>query len=249
MFDWFSAGPPLDVEAKRWLERRLEWLACQFGDECFARNDMILPTSKYFPDPYDRTQSSVRRMLDRVCEFMGVDRRLVNLELYSNPNPLWLVDDAGRYLPTGAAGTFESRQGYCIISLETSQLDSPQELVGTMAHELAHFLLMGEHRVRGDEYDNELLTDLTVVFHGLGLFLGNFPRNWDSTYGRWPGTELRKPEYMTLPMFGYALAHAAWWRGEKRPPWIKHMNGDLRACFKSAVKFLFDTGDSKFRPK
>ncbi|MEO0359296.1 MAG: proton-conducting transporter membrane subunit, partial [Pseudomonadota bacterium] len=30
----------------------------------------------------------------------------------------------------------------------------------------------------GDEFDNELLTDLTVVFHGLGIFLGNGPRNW-----------------------------------------------------------------------
>ena len=28
-----------------------------------------------------------------------------------------------------------------------------------------------------EEYDNELLTDLTVVFFGLGIFLANAPRN------------------------------------------------------------------------
>ncbi len=49
-------------------------------------------------------------------------------------------------------------------------------LVGTMAHELAHLKLMGERRVTGDEYDNELLTDLTAVFHGFGIFLGNLPK-------------------------------------------------------------------------
>jgi hypothetical protein len=50
-----------------------------------------------------------------------------------------------------------------------------------------------------EEYDNELLTDLTVVVFGLGIFLANMPRNWDSQYKKWPGTDLNMPEYMTPP--------------------------------------------------
>jgi hypothetical protein len=248
MFSWFSARSPVDAAAKCWIETKLGWLAEQFGQECFTRREVILPTPDFFPDAFDGSESSVRRMLNRVCEYMGVDRRYVNLTLYTSPSPLWLVDDKGRYLPPGAAGTFESRSGYCVISLETSQLHDPHGMVGTMAHELAHYRLMSEHRVQGNEFDNELLTDLTVVFHGLGLFLGNCPRSWDSLYGIWPGTDLKKPEYMTLTMYAYALAHAAWWRDERRPPWMKHMNGDLKACFKSSVRFLFETRESSFRP-
>ena len=55
-------------------------------------------------------------------------------------------------------------------------------------------------------YDNELLTDLMTVFKGLGIFLANSPRHWDGNYTLWPGTDQRRPEYMTGAMFGYALA-------------------------------------------
>lgn len=244
MFGWSKPKPPIDAEAKLWIETKLSWLDAQFGHGFLTEREVILPTPHFFPDPFDQTESSIRKMLNRVCTYMNVDRRYVNLELYTDNSPLLLVDDNEHFLPPSNAGTFESRNGYCIISIERSQLLNPIELVGTMAHELAHYRLIGEQRVRGNEYDNELLTDLTVVLHGLGIFLGNCPRTWEREYGTWPGTSLRKPEYMTLPMFAYALAHIAWWRHERRPTWTKHMNGDLRACFKSSVRYLFETGDS-----
>jgi len=99
-----------------------------------------------------------------------------------------------------------------------------------------------------EEFDNELLTDLTVVHFGLGLFLANSPRNWASAYTQWPGTSLLKPEYMTPPMFGWALAHLAWFRGEARPEWSRHLTGDARANLKQGLRYLDATGDSTHRP-
>ncbi len=75
-------------------------------------------------------------------------------------------------------------------------------LVGTMAHELAHVRLLGESRIMREVFDNELLTDLTGVHFGLGIFLANTSRNWDSHYSQWPDTDLFKPDYMTAPMCG-----------------------------------------------
>jgi hypothetical protein len=109
--------------------------------------------------------------------------------------------------------------------------------------------LLGEGRIMREAYDNELLTDLTVVFFGLGIFLANTPRNWESQYTKWPGTELLKPEYMTPPMFGYALAHLAWFRGEERPAWAKYLHWNARADFKEALRFLSKTSQSTFRPR
>lgn len=100
---------------------------------------------------------------------------------------IWLVNESGQYLPH-AAGTYEVGEERFIVRVDESGLDHPMGLVGTIAHELAHVLLLGESRIPADSYDNELLTDLTVVFHGLGIFLANTPRVWDSQYGRWPGT-------------------------------------------------------------
>lgn len=248
MFGWFRPTCPVDPNAKKWVERRLQWLASEFGLDTFVRRAMILPLEEFFPDAYDASQKSVRVLLDRVCRYMDADPRLVELELFTDCNEVWLVNDRGQYLPR-TAGLYDERSHKTVIHLETSQLDEPMTLVGTIAHELAHLRLLGERRIPDDVFDNELLTDLTVVFHGLGLFLANVPRTWPSDFTTWPGSNGRKPEYMTQPMFGYALAHAAWFRQEPKPAWIKHLRMDARASFKQGLRYLLETGDSQFRPR
>jgi hypothetical protein len=50
-------------------------------------------------------------------------------------------------------------------------------------------------------------------------------------------------------MFGYALAHLAWHRGEEWPDWARHLNWSVRGEFKQSLQYLQKTGDSWFRPK
>lgn len=61
-------------------------------------------------------------------------------------------------------------------------------------------------------------------------------------------TTLNKPEYMTAPMYAYALAHLAWFRDEPRPAWAKHLHWHFRPEFKQALRYLLETGDSSFQP-
>jgi hypothetical protein len=248
MFGWlFSPSCPCDPAAKSWVEERLQWLSEEFADSAFTGLPVVLPTPEFFPDAYDRSKGSVRRLLDRVCEYMDVVPARVTLQTLADTTNLWLVNDAGQYLPH-AAGTYEEGERKYIIRVSKSEFDDPMALVGTMAHELAHVRLLGEGHVTSEVYDNELLTDLAVVFFGLGIFLANSPRVWDSQHTRWPGTFLVKPEYMTPPMFGYALAHLAWFRGESKPAWAKYLHLNARPDFKEALRFLWKTGDSEFRP-
>ena len=248
MFGWFKPTCPVDLSAKQWLESRLQWLSKQFGRDIFVRRAMIQPTLEFFPDPMDGTEESIRNLLDQVCKYMDVDPKRVELKLFTNPNALWLVNEDGKYIPTGAAGLYDSQFGRTKIHIETSELSDLVGLVGTMAHELAHLRLMGEHRVTGNEFDNELLTDLTAVFHGFGIFLGNSPRNWDSQYKLWAGTNLKRPEYMTLPMFAYSIAHKSWFLGERKPEWYQHLSHDMKPCFKQAIRYLMETEDSTYAP-
>jgi hypothetical protein len=78
--------------------------------------------------------------------------------------------------------------------------------------------------------------------------LANSPRAIQSQLTKWPATNLHKPEYMSLPMFAYALAHLAWFRDERRPSWAKHLNWHARPEFKQALRFLLTAGDSTFCP-
>lgn len=248
MLGWlFRPACPCDPAAKAWVEERLAWLAEEFDDSAFSGRRVVLPTPEFFPDPYDGSKKAARRMFDRVCEYMDVVPDLVALKFVSGAGRIWLVNDAGQYLP-GAAGTYEEGESKFIVRLDKSDLDDPMGLVGTMAHELAHVRLLGESRIMREEFDNELLTDLTVVHFGLGVFLANTPRTWASQYTRWPDADLPKPEYMTPPMFGWALAHLAWFRGEGRPEWAKHLTGGARANLKQGIRYLTATGDSAYKP-
>lgn len=248
MFGWFKPQCPVDAAAKDWIESRLIWLSKEFGRDVFVRRAVILPTNEFFPDPIDGTEDSIRNLLDQVCAYMDVNPNRVDMRLYTNKDPLGLVNDSGKAVATQAAGLYQGDGRRTLIQLDTNGLFDLPGLVGTMAHELSHLRLMGERRVTGREFDNELLTDLTALFHGFGIFLGNLPRNWDGNYGTWPGTQLKRPEYMTLPMFAYALAHTAWHRKQPKPDWYPFLSFDLKPCFKQGVKFLTQTGNSKFIP-
>lgn len=248
MLGWlFRPTCPCDALAKAWVEERLQWLNDQFDDHAFNGRPLVLPTSQFFPDPYNGSTETVRLLLDRVCEYMDVVPELVELKIVSDAGKIWFVNESGKYLPQ-AAGTYEERRGKFTIRIDKSELDDPMGLVGTIAHELAHVRLLGEDRIANKVYDNELLTDLTVVFFGLGIFLANSPRNWDSQYTKWPKTDINKPEYMTPPMFGYSLAHLAWFRGEKAPAWAKYLHWNARPDFKQSLHFLNQTGESEFKP-
>lgn len=248
MFGWFQPTCPVDAAAKRWIEERLNWLAREFPTNVFTEKPLILPTAEFFPDAFDGSHQSLRTMLDRVCGYMDVEPSRVELRTHQANRNLWLVNDAGKPLPGAPAGTYEQYAHRFIIRLDEAEIDDLIGLVGTFAHELAHAKLLGERRLRGDEFDNELLTDLTVVFHGLGIFLANSPRHWDSQFSKWPGTELKKPEYMTSPMFGYSIAHIAWSRGERSPEWARYLHPSARTNFKQGLGFLWKTRDTTFNP-
>jgi hypothetical protein len=176
---------------------------------------------------------------------MGVEPGLLQLKfLKPKANPLFLVNDSDEAVPTEAAGWYEG----AVVRINENETADPMSLVGTLAHELAHQRLLGEGRITSDVYDNELLTDLTVVFKGMGIFLANVPRHWDGNYTSWPGTDLRKPEYMTGAMFGYALALLAYVRGQPSPSWAKHLRPGVRSEFRAGLRFLHKTGDARLRP-
>jgi hypothetical protein len=249
MFGWFRPTCPCDPAAKRWVEDSLLWLSRQFGLHILLERPVILPTSEFFPDHWDGTPKAGQKMFSRVCSYMNVDPDSVTLEFFNDPTPqaLHRLDPSLGF----AAGTWsgpEEAWQKGTIRLEKGAVSRPADLVGTMAHELAHQKLLGERRTSRDRFDNELLTDLTAVFHGFGVFLANNPRKSTGELSRWPGTKLYRPEYLSEPMTGYAMAHIAWFRNERSPVWAKALRWAPHSVFKQGVRYLFETSDSTFRP-
>lgn len=50
------------------------------------------------------------------------------------------------------------------------ELDEPEHMIATLAHEIAHIKLLGENRM---EENDEIMTDLKTLFFGLGVFNAN----------------------------------------------------------------------------
>lgn len=248
MFGWFQPRCPCDPVAKVWVEEHLKWLSQQFGLHILLERPIIVPTSEYFPDPWDGSTKAARRMFRRVCEYMHVDPDSIELKFFDD-GPKSLL--AAELSPGFAVGTWSEGADVWqkpVIRLGKSKLDRPADLVGVMAHELSHQRLLGECRIDPDRFDDELLTDLTAVFHGFGVFLANNPRKSTGQLAHWPGTKLYRPEYLSEPMLGYAMAHIAWFRDEPKPAWAKALRWAPRAVFKEGLRFLQETEDSLFKP-
>ena len=247
IFDWLRPAPecPCSPPAKAWVEEGLSWLCREFPENIFTGKRLILPTEEFFPEPYSGTDEDVEVLLRRVCDYMQVDRSRVVLDYSTGGDKVLLVNEEGHHI-AGAGGWYEDAGGYAAIQLDVSELEDPIRVVGTLAHELAHARLMGEQRVTGEEFDNELLTDLATLVLGLGIFLVSSPRNWRSQFFKWEGTDFNRPEYMTSPMFGFALAHLAWFENEPRPLWAKHMPYETRHSLNASIRYLLETGDSLF---
>ncbi|HET6249370.1 MAG TPA: hypothetical protein VFE47_16860 [Tepidisphaeraceae bacterium] len=238
MFNWFgSSSCTVDPITRQWIERRWRWLTDEFGSDVMIDAPNVLPSEEFFPDKYDRSDDAVRTLTRRVCQYMGVEASQIDLQFYNNLRRPYLVNEAGDGIGE-AVGTYHQGDSRFVVRLERSAFEQPMALVATIAHELAHVRLLGEGRIGRDEFDNELLTDLTTVFMGMGIFRANSPGYHLARSAHWPGTDVPKPEYMTTPMYGYALAYRCWLREEPLPKWRRHLGPGVRAEFKQALRFL-----------
>ena len=248
--NWFTPKCPVDVEEKEWIEECFRWLIEEFGAEVLLNKKTILPTDEFFPDRFSADVYSLRKMLARVCFYMDIDIADVELRIFSSdeaesPHPLTPVKSK----ENGACGLYRFYQGKHYVSIETKLLSSPANLIATISHELAHAKLIGENRLDPEaEEDHEFLTDLTTVFFGFGIFTANslfiFEQWTNSSFQGWQTSRFG---YITEEMAGYALALFAYLRGESNPNWKKFLEGGAKSYFKSSLKYLEKTHDTKLK--
>lgn len=244
---WFTPKCPIDPDGKTWIETSFNWLIEELGSDVLHGVSVALPTEEHFPDPYDGSRTSVRRMVERVCGFMDIDPADIELRFFES-------DDATRFHPLAADGSTNSHDlgtyhmrhdGRYVIRLDLAQSRNPEMMVATIAHELGHVILLGEGRLDPDHPDHEPMTDLLTVFYGLGVFNANTTVVFEQwTNSQYQGWQMGGGGYLTEEAFGYALALFAYARGESKPAWSRYLNVNVRSYFKRALKYLSRTGDT-----
>jgi hypothetical protein len=241
LFDWFRSKPecPVDPATREWIDRRWQWLEDQFGAERVRDSPVVLPRPEFFPDPYHATEDDARRVLDRVCGYMGIEPATVRMSLYDESDPTAENPIFAGQRREGSAGLYHAAGGGYCVSIEAGNLHDPLALVATMAHELGHVHLLGAGRVSPAAEDHEPLTDLLTVFFGLGVFTANAvirEQYWHE--GNSSGWKIGRRGYLGMPVYGYAFARFAISRGEDGSAWSRELRPDVRSSFEQALRFL-----------
>jgi len=145
--------------------------------------------------------------------------------------------------PCNAAGSCAPNS----IRVAQEQLNDPEALVATLAHELAYTLLPAAVRSGRDQRENEWLTDLLPVFLGLGVFMANAViRESSDQEGHVRRRLLRRQGWLPARMVGYAMALFTWVRGEAEPPWRTALRLDALAAYAGGRRYLERTSDAVF---
>ena len=244
MMGLFGPKRPLSTEEWEWQLAAFCWLLDEFGGvEAHRTGILATPDGDCFPDSALRGDARAEELLRQIMDIAGIGDWPVRLVMDDGEPELRAVSQMHAIVPeTGRAmGTFQGVDdgaGGWLAEIVASrqQLGDEAGLVATLAHEVAHYWLCGTGRAMpGGEDCHELLTDLTAVFLGFGIFLGNSAR-----YARHAFAETGGGQWFLSGAQGYlseralmsALAISETLAGRDplaAAPWLKpHLAADLK---------------------
>jgi len=224
-------GCPVEEDARIWLEKSFLFLLNLFGKDNTQKRTVLTPNSIDFPIRYDGSEESALQTLEIIANQMEVPIEQITLDFYDDTiRQITEGNPGGLYWGKGENGKFE-------ISLVRKLLDEPENMVATLAHEVAHIKLLGEDRLMEND---EPITDLTTIFFGLGIFNANaaFQTFADSKYYGWSTSG-----YLTQMEWGYALSLFAYIRKEDQPNWANHLATNVKADFRQGQNFILNNED------
>ena len=259
----FAAKCPLDTWEKTWVETWMRWLAEQFGIQRLLRAELVLPTERYFPEPYHGTTEDAQRVLGRLCYYLGMNPERLRVEVAEEGRER--VQGSGFRVQEPEVATSGEVTSECpeprtlnpepspaartVLRVARSQLADPQRLAAALARELSKELLLASGLLSEEVPEHEWVTDLLPVYLGLGVFTANATIVEEQYHdGRHTWRTFRKQGSLPARTLGYALALFALMRRDERPRWAKYLRPDARAMLRASLRWLRGSKDSLFHP-
>lgn len=230
---------PVTVEDKEWIEKKLDWAHTNIIN--LKKQPTILPNAKYFEREFTGDEDDAHYILEVLSMYFQINPKNIYLDFYSEETQEFSSGlSTKRLSDSGSAGLY-IQDGYkSSIKIEVQQLQQTQSLVATMAHELSHYIIMAEKGYFFQEPENELLTDLTAIAFGFGIFLGNSKFNfqqWSSGDG-WGGWSASTKGYLPEQVIAYTMAEIQFRKGDLKPKWMDYLEGTFKKHFKKSLKYI-----------
>ena len=252
MFDflWRSDKCPVEETRRQWLDRSFAWLLNAFELDHIRNKKILVPHESTFPFQFVGDEENAYEVIDLIAPQMDLDPEDIDIEFYDEGpteiatggafQPRMFLKQvegvkysAGHYLGKNDAGKYQ-------LGIEKKHLKKPEQMVATLAHELAHVKLLGEERIKKN---NESLTDMLTVVFGLGIFGANCAFQYRSSFDSWGYSKLG---YLRQMDWGYILALLAHIREENTPDWINFLTLNVKHDFLQSERFIIKNREKIF---
>jgi hypothetical protein len=238
-------------DEQEWILDELRGLISCRGFEPFVVAPVIEPTDDFFPDRYTGDLSSVHVMTRRLMDYAGLTSYEMDFETFVAKQRLE-ADEHGVLRERGHEGTaawFAGLEGSrCFFGVSVQQFPEPDVLAATMSHEVAH-AYRHIHKLVTEERDTEeMLTDITTVYLGLGLLTCNGAFRYrasgelvgGATITRWSTSQggYLPPQALAFALAVQYLVRGSKWKALKRAERLLETNQG--ACFRAACQHLYE---------
>ncbi len=244
MFNFFKKKTvcPVSEENRIWIEDSFLWLIKEFGINVIIDKQTLLPTPDFFPINFNNKQTLIEEVTKIVCNQMDIDFDKIHLCEYSDSIistqsitgfPIYTEKHTDDFLTTGLFFDTDTKNDKFIVAVEKTCLSDTENLIATIAHELAHVKLLGEKKL---DINDEYLTDIFTAFYGLGIANANasfkFYNHGDRFYN--------KQGYLTQQEWGYVLGIYSYIKNEQSMNYLNYLSSSVRKDFTDALKFIED---------
>jgi len=251
MFNFLKSNKkyePLDKELRKYFENNFLWLMQEFPEPKIEKRKILTPTTSDFPIKWNKSRENATEALKVICSNMQLDPNEIELDFYDNglkeidmgTSVVFIESDPDN---PDAAGLYhhEKIDGKYSISLDEALLEKPDSLIATIAHELSHVKLLGEKKL---QQNDEMLTDFTTVFFGLGIFNANCAFQFYNQTDRWGHSSLG---YLKIDEWAYALALFAFIRHEDEPQWKQFLSKTIKYDFEKCLRYMIENEEEIFK--
>lgn len=200
----------------------------------------ILPTKDFFPPTKTAGHDRAAYMLKTIMDFGPTKGWPIHLEAQDVGPETQNLDPLIRTEGRSACGTFRIENDIPIISYDPLSLNQPQVLIGTLAHEVGHYLngYFPTEAPGSDEFI-EPATDVTAAFLGFGVFMVNSrfdQSNWSD--GNLAGWQTQTRGYLTEAEWAFSIAMYAALGDHPLEPLKPHLKSHVWPQVKKAEKYI-----------
>jgi hypothetical protein len=162
-------------ERTRWI---LERAALLSDGGAAPVSGLVLPTGKFFPDPFDGTAAAVGRLLARVVKLAGLSGLTIASNVMTANDEAGASCSTGGCGPTVSAGTatrrVEQHGSDWTLNLDVGEIGQPVVLTTALVRGVSHiFMSEADLYADLDPREAEAATDLCGCLLGFGALLCN----------------------------------------------------------------------------